>query len=331
MTNKLMQKMVAGSSNKFKSAIKQSEVYGNKEVVDTGIPMMNIALSGRFDGGIHPGLLQIAGPSKHFKTGFGLALGAAYQRKYDDGVIIFYDSEFGAPEHYFINMKVDQDRVIHTPVTNAEGLKLDMVEDFEKVEKGDHVFALIDSVGNIASEKELEDAKDRKTTVDMTRAKAMKSLGRTITPYLNTRNIPMVAINHTYKELGMYPKDIVSGGTGLYLSANDVWIMGRQQDKDGDDIVGYKFIINIDKSRFVREKSKIPIVVTYNGGIEKYSGLFDAAMKTGHLYSEKKGWYRIKGQPNNFRRSDLEYKADFWEDMLKLDDFTETVEDMYKL
>ncbi len=35
----------------------------------------------------------------------------------------------------------------------------------------------------------------------------------------------MVVVNHTYKEIGMFPKDIVGGGTGSYYSAFFYWLL----------------------------------------------------------------------------------------------------------
>jgi len=32
------------------------------------------------------------------------------------------------------------------------------------------------------------------------------------TPYLQTKAIPLITVNHTYKEQALFPKDIVSGG-----------------------------------------------------------------------------------------------------------------------
>ena len=75
-----------------------------------------------------------------------------------------------------------------------------------------------------------------------------------ITPYLTMKDVPMVVVNHTYMEIGMFPKAVVSGGTGIYYSADTIWILGRQQDKDGTEIKGYHFIINVEKSRYVKEK-----------------------------------------------------------------------------
>ena len=79
------------------------------------------------------------------------------------------------------------------------------------IERGDHIIVLVDSVGNLASKKEVEDALEGKSVADMTRAKQMKSLFRMITPHLTIKDIPMVVVNHTYKEIGLFPKDIVSG------------------------------------------------------------------------------------------------------------------------
>jgi len=65
----------------------------------------------------------------------------------------------------------------------------------------------------------------------------------------------MFVINHTYKEIGLYPKDIVSGGTGSYLASNDIWIIGRQQKKEGTETVGYNFI-NCDVQGYEAEVFK---------------------------------------------------------------------------
>ena len=269
----------------------ESKVYGKKEMCPTPVPMVNVALSGRLDGGLIPGLLMLAGPSKHFKSAFALLMAASYQKKHPDGVIIFYDSEFGTPQSYFESFGIDMDRVIHTPITDVEQLKHDIASQLKEIDKGDKVCIVIDSIGNLASQKEAQDAIDGKSVADMTRAKQLKSLFRIVTPHLNLKDLPMIVVNHTYKEIGLFPKDIVSGGTGSYYSADAIWIIGRQQEKDGKEVSGYHFVINIEKSRHVREKSKIPITVTYEGGISKWSGLLDVAEQGGFIRKPKVGWY----------------------------------------
>ncbi len=287
----LMDKLLKSSTVKLTAPLLDSKVFGKKEIVSTSVPMVNVALSGSVDGGLQPGLTMLAGPSKHFKSAFALLMAAAYQKRYEDAVILFYDSEFGTPQAYFQAFGIDMNRVIHTPITNIEELKFDIVKQLDSIEKKDRVIIVIDSVGNLASKKEVDDANDGKSVADMTRAKQLKSVFRIVTPHLNLKDIPMIVVNHIYMEQGLYPKAIVSGGTGIYLSADNIWILGRQQEKEGTEIKGYHFVINIEKSRHVREKSKIPITVTFDGGIAKWSGLMDVAEEGGFLRKPKVGWY----------------------------------------
>jgi RecA/RadA recombinase len=259
----------------------------------------------------------------------------AYQEKYPEAVILFYDSEFGTPQGYFDSFSIDTDRVIHTPVTNIEQLKFDIMNQLSSVERGERLMIVIDSIGNLASKKEVEDAMDGKSVADMTRAKQIKSLFRMVTPHLTLKDIPMVVVNHTYKEIGLYPKDIVGGGTGSYYSADNIYILGRQQEKDGAEVIGYNFIINVEKSRYVREKSKIPVTVTFDGGVNKYSGLMDIALSTGHVVKPNQGWYAKvdvetgEVEAKKWRLADTQC-GEFWDSILESDSFKNAVEAKYK-
>src|SRR5210317_1285167 len=332
----LIEKLTKNSTVKATAPLMDSKVYGKKEMATTPVPMVNVALSGRVDGGLTPGLLMLAGPSKHFKSAFGLMMAAAYQKKYDDAVILFYDSEFGTPTSYFESFGIDMDRVIHTPITDVEQLKFDITKQLDSLEKGDKVVIVIDSIGNLASKKEVEDAMNEKSVADMSRAKQMKSLFRIVTPHLNLKDIPLIAVNHTYKEIGLYPKDIVSGGTGAYYSADNIWILGRQQDKVGTEIQGYHFIINVEKSRYVKEKSKVPISVSWEGGVQRWSGLLDIALDGGYVAKPSNGWYcrvdRSSGElmdPKSRERDTL--TADFWEPILGETDFKDYVKNRFSI
>ena len=299
-------------------------------MVQTTVPALNVALSGKLDGGLSTGLTVFAGPSKHFKTAFAMLLSKSYLDKYDDGVVLFYDSEFGAPQGYFDSFGIDTDRVVHTPVTDIEQLKHDVMSQLQGIERGDRVIIIVDSVGNLASRKEVEDAIDGKSVADMTRAKQMKSLFRMVTPHLTIKDIPAVVVNHTYKEIGLFPKDVVSGGTGVYYSADNIFIIGRQQEKEGKEVVGYNFIINVEKSRFVREKSRIPIEVTWEGGISKWSGLLDMALESGHVVKPSNGWYAKSGDDDakKVRIKDT-YNKEFWIPILSDKSFFKWIEDRY--
>jgi len=329
----LLEKLKKNSTIKDSAILSKSKFFTEKDMVPTDVPMINVALSGKLDGGIIPGLTMWAGPSKHFKTAFSLLMAKAYMDKYPEAVLLFYDSEFGTPVKYFETFQIDMDRVLHTPLTDIEQLKFDIMQQLQDVNRGDKLVIILDSIGNLASKKEVEDALEGKSVADMSRAKQVKSLFRMVTPHLNIKDIPMIVVNHTYMEIGMFPKAIVGGGTGSYYSADNIYILGRQQEKEGTEIVGYNFIINVEKSRYVKEKSKIPISVSFDGGIQKYSGLVDIAIEGKFVSKPSPGWYakidQKTGEIGDKVRFDATQTDEFWQPLLKNESFKEFVNAKY--
>ena len=326
----LVDKVMKNSTIKETALLETSTFFQKKELVQTKIPVLNLLQSGELDGGFGPGLTIWAGPSKHFKTSFVLTNMKAFLDKYKDGIVLFYDSEFGTPQSYFASFGIPLDRVVHTPITNIEVLKFDLMQQLDNLERGDKVFIAIDSVGNLASKKEVEDALEGKSVADMTRAKAFKSLFRMVTPVLSLKGLCMHVVAHTYDTMEMYAKKVVSGGTGLIYSADNIYIVGRQQNKDGQDVIGYNFVLNVEKSRYVREKSKIPIEVTFENGISPWSGLLDLALETGHVVKPSNGWYQQKGEEKKWRAADTNCK-EFWIPILTKTDFGAVLKNMFQL
>ncbi len=127
---------------------------------------------------------------------------------------------------------------------------------------------------------------------------------------------------------------VVTHNTGIYYSADNIFIIGRQQEKSGTEIVGYNFIINVEKSRYVKEKSKIPVEVTWGDGISKWSGLLDMALESGHVIKPKNGWYQTVDletgeiSEKNYREKDT-YNFSFWHPILSSKSFNKFVEDKY--
>lgn len=334
----VLDKLKKSSRVKGADILADSKFFSEKDLTTTPVGMVNVALSGSIDGGLASGLTVLAGPSKHFKTSFALLMAGAYLKKHKDAALLFYDSEFGSPQAYFESFDIDTSRVLHCPVTNIEELKFDLVSQLKEITRKDKVIIIIDSVGNIASKKEVEDAMSGKSVADMSRAKQMKSLFRMVTPHLNLKDIPLVAVNHTYKEIGLYPKDIVSGGTGAYYSADAIWIIGRQQEKVDKEIKGYHFIINIEKSRHVREKAKIPVSVTFEGGISKWSGLMEVAEAGGYVVKPKVGWYEAVDPSTGevlcdkmMRAKEIVDNKEFWLMMLEKTDLASFIKEKYTM
>jgi len=313
--------------------VDKAELFDTADMIRTPIPALNVALGGAFDAGFVPGTTIWAGPPKHFKSLFSFLMAKSYLDKYADAAILFYNNEFGTPRSYFDALDISQDRVVHTPFRTVEDLRHDLMVQLTQLERNEHVIIVVDSIGNASSKKELDDAISGSDKADMTRAKVIKSLFRLATAELNIKNIPMNAVMHTYKTQEMYAKDVVSGGTGGAYAANNIFIVSRAQNKEDDEVVGFDFKIRVEKSRFIKEKSVIPITVNFDRGISKWSGLFDIAMESGMIVSPKKGWYALDADPEKlFRRSSTD-SGTFWGPILTDPDqrLNNWVKDTYRL
>lgn len=290
----LIDKMLKTGSTGAAAIMSKSSFFKEKDFVKTQHPILNIAFSGEVDGGLTSGLTIFAGDSKTFKSALSLYCLKAYLDKYKDGIGIIYDSEFGITEEYIKSFGLDPDRIIHIPVEHIEHLKFDFTKKLDAITKNERVFFIVDSIGQIASKKETEDALDEKSVADMTRAKALRSLLRLITIQLTLKDIPCIMINHVYQSIGgMYPTTVIPGGTSVTYSSNAIFVITKSQEKDGTELSGWNFNINIHKSRFVKEKSRLPFQVMYETGINKYSGLLDLALESGDIIKPSNGWYQL--------------------------------------
>lgn len=126
----------------------------------------------------------------------------------------------------------------------------------------------------------------------------------------------------------------------IYYSADNIWIIGRQQEKEDKTVVGYHFIINIEKSRHVKEKSRIPISVTYESGINKWSGMFDLAKDMEYIVKAegaKAGYYNlIKPETGEilkekFKGADIVDDGAFWNYVFKNTSLKSAIKEKFTL
>jgi hypothetical protein len=136
--------------------------------------------------------------------------------------------------------------------------------------------------------------------------------------------------------MGLFPKAVVSGGTGIYYSADNIWILGRRQNKKGTEVTGYEFVINVEKSRYVKEKSKIPISMSWSGGVERYSGLLDVALAGNFVAKPGAGWYsRVDQSTGEFIGTKVReaetLTEGFWQPIFDETNFREFVKKQYTI
>ncbi len=275
------------------SVLTQSKFFDKQALTKLSVAIMAAMCSGHLDGGPTAGSTMLVGDSRTFKTNICLYIISEYLRAFPDAVMIFVDAEFGAAARYFATFGIDTNRVIHIPVEDVEQMTFETVQILDKVEKGDRVIILIDSVSQVASKKEATDALEGNGTQDMTRARSLNSFWRVVNPKLNLKGIPLYAINSYYDDIGnKYAEKKIKGGKQGFLSADAVWFVTREQEKDKDkDLIGYTFNYRAMKSRFVKEGSKFPVTVTFDGGIDRYSGIWDLCKEFGLITMVSNGWY----------------------------------------
>lgn len=143
-------------------------------------------------------------------------------------------------------------------------------------------------------------------------------------------DISVEGAEHYFLENG-----VVTHNTGLIYSANQAFIITKTQEKDGTELSGWNFTINIEKSRYVREKAKLPFRVLYESGIQKYSGLLDIALTAGCVIKPSNGWYsRVDDdgvvEDRKWRAKDTDTK-EFWGMLLTSDKFKSAIKRTYQL
>jgi hypothetical protein len=157
--------------------------------------------------------------------------------------------------------------------------------------------------------------------------KSVRKIGR--------RNVYDISVNHA--EHYILENGVVSHNTGSMYSSDNVYIIGRRQEKEGKEIVGYDFVIRVEKSRYVREGSQIPISVRFDGGVIKWSGLLDVALHGGYVIKPQNGWYQ-RANPatgevldEGKHRASVTNTKEFWDLVFTQTDFAEYIEKSYKV
>lgn len=275
------------SISKSVPVIIESEIKERK-FIDTGVYLLNAALSGRMiDGGIEFGkIFTVAGDSGTGKTFIALSVAKNAQKS---GLgVIYIDTEYsvnlGDLSKYGINNDPEKFKLIRGNKVEDINILLTQLLDSLKEEKMKNgsiepFLIVLDSVGQMSSNKEKEDLISGNIKVDMTRAKSLAALFRSINTDLGFLDIPMVVCNHVYLEQGnMYPQQILKGGKALVYSSSVIGMMSKAKLKTGeeDDLdLGQSGIVvtfKTAKNRLAKPK-QIKFEISFISGMNKYTGL----------------------------------------------------------
>ena len=264
--------------NPFGDVISKSEFSKITEWIGTGNYHLNAVFSGDLYGGIpNNRTICLAGDSGTGKTFLLLNMVAQAQKM--GYYIVYYDTEGAVDVDNIQSFGVDPERFDHQPVsdiakfrTSITTLTKKLMEAKEKGLTTPKIMICLDSLGMLATTKEIDDAISGNTAADMTRAKSIRSLFRIITSDLTGLGIPFIFTNHTYASTGMFPTVNLSGGGGLIYSASVILALSKAQIKDGAVQTGIIVSVKTLKNRFGKP---IPIKfhIRWDRGMNPYIGM----------------------------------------------------------
>jgi len=263
----------------------ENNPYNVKDYVDTGIYALNAIMTGDIFKGIPLGKrIAFYGEASTAKSLLVLQCAKAFLESKEDREVIIFETEGATVLDMMDSLKINKGKIGVVPVNTVEELKiiLNKLLDTIKQEKqlGKYMF-ILDSLGMLASEKEVEDAKAGKSTRDMTKAQIIRSLFRTITLDLALLQIPFLIVSHAYQSLDMYSAPVISGGGGILFGSDIILYLSKAKEKEGSKRIGSIITVKTMKSRFVKEEKKIKLLLLYGKGFYPYSYLLDYGVELG--------------------------------------------------
>ena len=275
-----------------------SDIDEQERYVDTGSYIFNALVSGSIFGGLSGNkITAIAGESSTGKTFFALAVVKNFLEQNPDGGVVYFDTESAITRSLLSDRNIPTDRVLVTNVVTIEEFRsqaLRIVDNYLKAPEADRkpLMFVLDSLGMLSTNKEIDDAIADKNVRDMTKSQLVKGAFRMLTLKLGQADIPMIVTNHTYDVIGAYvPTKEMGGGSGLKYAATSIIYLSKSKEKDGKEIVGNIIKAKMAKSRLSKENQQVGIRLYYDErGLDRYYGLLELG-EAGGLWKNVAGRY----------------------------------------
>ncbi|NBO22314.1 hypothetical protein EBU94_03085 [bacterium] len=258
-----------------------------KKFISTGVHLLDAALSGRLLGGgvATNRITAFAGESGAGKS--FICYSCAKHAQKQGYSIIYIDTEQAIDledlPKFGIDNSLDMFRLVRSNKVEDVNITLTKLIDELKEQKLagyelPKIMIVIDSLGQMASNKEKEDLLKGDIKTDMTKAKALGSMFRSINTDLGYLDIPLLVANHTYLTMDLFPQEKLRGGNGLLYSASVIGFMSKSKLKTGeeDDMdlgsSGITVLFKTQKNRMAKPK-KIRFDISFVHGMNPYTGL----------------------------------------------------------
>lgn len=313
------------SNNEFAFKANEENLYEVKNWIDTGCYVLNAILS---DGDINKGIpegkrVQIAGESGVAKSLFVAIMIKAYLDTVANSHVVMFESEASTVIEMLKQINVPMDRVLILPVQSVEDFREQAVRLLDKIietrkagqakvdaenkklKKGakkkyyvqENFMFCLDSLGNLGTEKEYADMKSSKRVQDMTRARLIKGMARTITLKISLAQIPFIVVNHTYAQMSEYAEDEISGGSGAKYMSDISLVLTKAKEKETVKKkkvqTGIIITLKTRKSRYMKENKAVKVLISFTRGMYRFSDIVNKAYDFGVLTKAKNDEYQL--------------------------------------
>ena len=278
------------------------------DFIDTGSYIFNALVSGSIYGGVPSNkITAIAGESSTGKTFFCLGIVQHFLDSNPDAGVIYFESESAISKQMIVDRGIAADRMMIVPVATIEEFRTQSCRILDKYMEQDEkkpLMFVLDSLGMLASNKEVEDVANDKNVRDMTKSQLIKGAFRVLTLKLGKANVPMLVTNHTYDVIGSYvPTKEMGGGSGLKYASSTIIYLSKKKEKDGTEVVGNIIKCKAHKSRLTKENSQVETRLYYDRGLDRYYGLLELGEKYGVF--TKRGNRIVVGESTLYPKSIL--------------------------
>lgn len=249
-----------------------SDRYVIRDWISTGCIALNCLISADPYKGFPSGrTLQLAGPNSTGKTYLSLEI---VRKAQEQGYgIVYIDTEFAQDKESLADRGIDLDTLLYIPIQTVENARHRILNIINEIDK-ERVLIVVDSIGNLSTNKEVGDMEAGETKRDMTRAQLLRGMFRAMLVPAGIKHVPFIVLNHVYGAVGAYfPTNVPSGGGGSLFGSSTIIELAKSKDKDGTDIIGAIIKCKSLKNRLAKENQIVRLNINYTEGIDRYSGL----------------------------------------------------------
>lgn len=181
------------------------------------------------------------GISSHNSGKTFLALSICREAQKKGYTPIYMDSEGSIDKAFVERLGIDTKNFIIMQVNTISEVSTFISNLLLKINKDQKIILVLDSLGNLTSDKEKDDIINATGKRDMSKQQEIKALFRTNMVGLAKAHIPFIVNSHVYQTMDLFAKNIVSGG--CLTNGNKIYTENGLIDISdiniGDKVLGY--------------------------------------------------------------------------------------------